>query len=240
MSGPTERTSSGDSAWGDGVRWDREYLELRGIPSSHRLEPSRAFKRLRSFLPTARNATVLDAGAGTGRHALFLAERGALVTAVDASGAACDALRQRLAARSGLDGSVRVEQAVVGPGNLPDDSYDVIIDSYVSCHLLTDEDRLAYLQKLLTRLRPGGRLYTACMGRDDRYYRNHVLVQRPGPVVARDPLNKISKLLQPRRSFGSILRGLAPVVATTTESFDDDVAGGQYQRQVLAAVLRSP
>lgn len=121
---------------------------------------------------------------------------------------------------------------------MPDDTYDVILDSYVSCHLLTDDDRLGYLHALLRLLRPDGRLYTACMGLDDVYYRNQVLVNGSGPLVVEDPLNRISKLLQPRATFRMGLRHLAPVVVTTSESFSDTVAGKSYARQVLGAVLQ--
>jgi len=225
------------SAWGNAPLWDREYVELRCIPSSHRETPSHAFQRLASFLPIFPGANVLDAGAGSGRHAVYLAARGCRVDAVDASGAACDLLRERLAACSELAGSVRVQRGVLSRGDLPEDTYDVILDSYVSCHLLSDDDRLNYLHALLSRLRRRGRLYTACMGIDDAYYRSHVLDAGPGPLVTADPLNRIRKLLQPRATFGTTLGDLAPTVVTTAASFRDAVAGRLYDRQVLGAVL---
>lgn len=59
-------------AWGDADAWNREYAEVRSIPSSHRLRPSQAFRRLKPALALDGDR-VLDLGAGTGRHAVYLA-----------------------------------------------------------------------------------------------------------------------------------------------------------------------
>lgn len=160
--------------------------------------------------------------------------------AVDGSISACTILRERLSARPDLPGSVQVEHALVTLTDVPDGKYDLILDSYVSCHLLSDEERLRYLESLTQRLRPGGALYTACLGAKDSYYTRHLVSSASDLPIATDPLNGVSKLLQTGPHFGERLRQLFPVVASTEESFLDRVADRVYRREVLAAVLRRP
>jgi SAM-dependent methyltransferase len=177
---------------------------------------------------------VLDAGCGTGRHALFLASRGCVVHAVDISGTACGILRDRIQFRGQVARRISVEQAALEADDLPDSQYDVILDSYVSCHMLTAEARLAYLRALRRQLRPGGVLYTTSMGAADAYY---------GPLargrkLATDPLNGITKRLETPSEFRELLNTVGPIVDVTAERFVDQVAGSSHRRQVLAGVVR--
>lgn len=224
------------SAWADSESWDREYTLLRAIPSSHRLRPSRAFLRLQRDLRLRPGAKVLDAGAGTGRHALYLATLGCAVTAVDGSGAACAVLEARADAARFPRKAVHVQNALLSHASLPDDQFDVVIDSYVSCHILSEEERLQYLGALLKQVRPGGSLYTACMSTNDEYY----APLANGCGVATDPLNGIAKLLQDPTYFASSIATLTPTWHAICEEFTDRVAGLHFQRQVLAAVITRP
>ena len=227
------------SAWSDADLWDREYSELCAIPSSYRTSPSHSFRRLEAVLKPFPGASVLDAGSGTGRHALYLARQGCFVHAVDASGAACEVLRDRAGSVDDLRRRITVEQAHLEVDAPPDARYDIVIDSYVSCHLLNDDARRCYLSGLRRLLRPGGALYTACMGADDEYYAAHA-TDPAGPFsIATDPLNGVAKLLQPRLLFRDGLSEFSRVEAVTTERFDDVVAGQTYGREVLAAVVRT-
>lgn len=67
-------------------------------------------ERLRVLFPAG--ARVLDLGSGTGEDALFLAERGVHVHAVDVSSAMVEAARAKAAAR-GLAGLVQVERCAL-------------------------------------------------------------------------------------------------------------------------------
>lgn len=225
------------SAWGNSDLWDREYEVFRSIPSSHRLRPSRAFQKMEELLDVRPGRRVLDAGAGTGRHALYLAAKGCKVHAVDSSASACSILSSRLEARKELKQFVRVEHASLGPCDTPEDEFDLIIDSYVSCHFLSDEQRLQYLETLVSRLSPNGVLYTACMGSGDEFYRRF----RSEPSHAStDPYNGITKLLQDENSFRASLDLLSPSTAGLTERFLDIAAGYNYRREVVAGVIRRP
>ncbi len=126
---------------------------------------------------------VLDAGCGTGEHALLAASYGAGATGIDVSPAAIDRARAKAAER-GLD--VRFEVADVldaaaldaaaldaaaldaagqdpgaaGPERLGQ-AFDVIIDCGVF-HVFSDDDRPRYVASLTRALRPGGTLYLMC------------------------------------------------------------------------------
>ena len=89
----------------------------------------------------------LDLACGAGRHALYLAERGWTVTAVDGSEAAMELVRVRAAAR-GLNVRTRVADLKSTDFRMPPDRFDLILIAY-------------YLQRDLfgrvkASVRPGG------------------------------------------------------------------------------------
>jgi tellurite methyltransferase len=73
--------------------------------------------------------TALDLACGPGRNALFLAERGWHVTAVDGSPIAIDLLRQS-ARRKNLDIDLGVADLDRGEYQIPSGALDLIVDSY--------------------------------------------------------------------------------------------------------------
>ena len=230
------RTPLGSSsAWGDDLTWNREYTEVRAIPSSLRFSPSRAFKRLERALGDLSTARVLDLGAGTGRHGIYAALRGAIVHAIDTSDVACGIHLARVKAR-GLTASIVVEHGQIEVSNLPDSKYDLIIDSYASCHILSGAEREVFLDALMTRLTPRGRLYTAGMGEADSFYRGHVVCREP-EIIAFDPKNGVPKLLQPSGITARDGASLGRLLASTTEQFPDAVNGRIEMREVHASVL---
>ncbi len=228
-----ERDPVPASAWGDGVAWDREYADVCAIPSSHRLEPSRAFTRLAPALGDLAKCRVLDLGAGTGRHSTYLSALGARVHAVDPSDVACHLLRLRSEAQGVR---VNIDCTAIDEHHLPDGKYDLIIDSYASCHILATDARLRFLDALMTRLAPGGRLYTAGMGTRDSFYRRHI-VPHYDETIAVDPTNNIAKLLQPSDVSERDSRTLGSVISCWTARFVDLVGAREEQREVHATVL---
>ncbi len=230
MIGPS---TSPPSAWGDSAVWDREYADVQAIPSSLRLAPSRAFTRLQPSWGDVAGKRILDLGAGTGRHSIYVSSLGARVHAIDSSEVACHLHRERAASRNL---SPLIEHGTVDEHNLPDGEYDLIIDSYVSCHILSTDGRRRFLDVLMSRLAPGGQLYTAGMGTQDSFYRRHLVADGPD-VIAVDPVNSIAKLLQPGDTARRDGRDLARVISSWTERFVEAVGGIAEQREVHAAVL---
>jgi len=101
---------------------------------------------------------VLDAGCGTGEHALMAAALGLRATGVDGSPTAISKAEAKARER-GLDvrfvvGDVRDLGALGGP-------FDTVLDS--GCfHTFDDDDRGAYVSSLGSVIPPGGRYFMLC------------------------------------------------------------------------------
>lgn len=102
--------------------------------------------------------SILDAGCGTGEHALFFAARGHTVTAFDFLEEPI-ALARRKAAERNLIVNFRVKDAL----SLEEwtERFDNVIDSGLF-HVFSDADRLRYVRGLKSVLNPGGRLFLLC------------------------------------------------------------------------------
>jgi ubiquinone/menaquinone biosynthesis C-methylase UbiE len=102
---------------------------------------------------------VLDAGCGTGEHALLAAEHGASeVTGIDLSPTAIDAARTK-ATQRGVTPRFEIGDAL----NIavPDASIDTIIDSGLF-HVFSDQDRAEYVASIARVAKPGGHVYLMC------------------------------------------------------------------------------
>ncbi|HYU78279.1 MAG TPA: class I SAM-dependent methyltransferase [Vicinamibacterales bacterium] len=101
---------------------------------------------------------VLELGAGTGRVTLAIAEAGVRIHALDASEAMLDALRTKLATRShDVRARVTLVAADMRTFALPERFALVIAPFRAFLHNITDEDRIACLERVRQHLRPDGR-----------------------------------------------------------------------------------
>jgi SAM-dependent methyltransferase len=98
---------------------------------------------------------VLDAGCGTGEHALLAASLGLDATGVDASPAAIELARAKAVAR-GLRATF-----VVGDATALSGRFDTVVDSGLF-HVLDDADREAFVDGLASVLTRGGRYTMLC------------------------------------------------------------------------------
>jgi cyclopropane fatty-acyl-phospholipid synthase-like methyltransferase len=135
--------------------WDDSYTRAEPAPWDIG-RPQPAFVRLAG--EGLLSGHVLDAGCGTGEHALLAASHGADVTGIDVAPTAIARARAKAAER-GLDARFQVANALdlehLGR------TFDTIIDSGVF-HVFGDEDRATYVASLATALRPGGACYLMC------------------------------------------------------------------------------
>jgi SAM-dependent methyltransferase len=101
---------------------------------------------------------VLDAGCGTGEHALMAASRGLDATGVDASPRAIEIARRKASER-GVTARFLVWDAL----ELADlhEQFDTVIDSGLF-HVFDDERWTRYVSSLATVVDPGGQVLLAC------------------------------------------------------------------------------
>ena len=100
-------------------RWDEKYRESEFGPGQ---EPSTILKKYIRLFPKGR---ALDIAAGEGRNAIFLAEHGFEVDAVDISGVALNRAR-KLARARGV--KIRTIVADLDRYPIPGDLFDLIVD----------------------------------------------------------------------------------------------------------------
>lgn len=125
----------------DRARWNRKYRTGKFDPPD---EPAPFLAEVAEVLPAG---CALDVATGAGRNALFLAERGYAVDAVDISEEALTIARDRAAER---DLDVNWIRADLDEYEFPVSAYDVVTVSFY--HAL---DRLPDIKEALT---PGGML----------------------------------------------------------------------------------
>jgi SAM-dependent methyltransferase len=135
--------------------WDDSYTAEAPAPWDIG-RPQPAFARLAD--EGRLTGQLLDAGCGTGEHALLAASRGADVTGIDVAPTAIARARAKASER-GLNARFEVADALdLGPLRL---TVDTVIDSGMF-HVFSDGDRARYVASLAGVLRPAGACYLMC------------------------------------------------------------------------------
>jgi cyclopropane fatty-acyl-phospholipid synthase-like methyltransferase len=106
---------------------------------------------------------ILDAGCGTGEHALFFAAHGHQVIGIDFVREAIQRARRKAAERG-----LAVEFLVMDATELGtwDERFASVIDSGLF-HVFSDYDRRRYVEGLARVLPPGGRLFLMCFSDEE-------------------------------------------------------------------------
>jgi SAM-dependent methyltransferase len=106
---------------------------------------------------------ILDAGCGTGEHALFFAARGHRVVGIDFVPEAIRRARHKAAERG-----LAVELLVKDATALGDwaEQFATVIDCGLF-HVFSDSDRRRYVQGLARLVKPGGRLFLMCFSDEE-------------------------------------------------------------------------
>jgi SAM-dependent methyltransferase len=137
-----------------GRPWDDSYRE--GVPPWDLGRPQTAIVRLAE--QNAFAGTVLDAGCGTGEHALYLAARGHETLGVDVAPTAIERARAKATSRQ-IAASFLVADALqlerLGR------TFDSVLDVGLF-HTFDDPERRTYVDSLASVTRPGGLLHLLC------------------------------------------------------------------------------
>jgi SAM-dependent methyltransferase len=118
---------------------------------------------LDEYLPP--NGSILDVGAGTGRYALEMGNRGYTVTAVDLSPALVEECERRVQEQQLTD---RVQVLIADARDLnalPPIAFDAVLMLGPLYHLVEETDRRLALGQAWDRLKPGGLVFSAFLSR---------------------------------------------------------------------------
>lgn len=119
----------------------------------------------RAFVEAAEGirGRVLDSGCGTGDLAIWLAERGRVVTGVDFLEPPLDAARRKAAERGVAVNFLRMDARDLAA--IPE-RFDAVTDCGLF-HTFDDPGRAAYVRALATLLEPGARLFVLCFATEE-------------------------------------------------------------------------
>lgn len=214
--------------------WDTEYRVVRAIPSSSRDEPAKALVLFADLLRLS-NLQVLDLGAGNGRNAVYLAERGCRVTATDFSDEAVAAARRRVSEKA-LQDLVTVRQTdVTADLCFPAAHFDLVLDAYTSCHILDDQVLHDFWRSIEPLVKLTGHVLSISFSTEDTYYSRF---RSGAEKIVTDTTNGVTKRLYDEPELKALLSSFFAVKYFCKFEFGDVVHGTEYRRAVFIAVLQ--
>ena len=161
--------------------WDAEYASVQSIPSSNRFTSSLSLRNLLSECsPTG--DTALDVGCGNGRNLSEISEYMDTVIGLDYSSEALSLANKH------TDWDSEVIQAKIPDLPVKADVADMIVDSYVSCHFISQPEITSYFDEIERVASEGAQLYWIGVGVEDEYYSQFTETR-----TVLDPVNNISR-----------------------------------------------
>lgn len=223
--------------------WQRDFERTR--PSLERDTPSGsvvwALEEMRKHHIPVRKA--LDLGCGLGRNALYLAEQGAEVTAMDFTSYAVEALAKEARQRDLLHRLRPIVYDVLDPWPVAEDSFDLAIDVFCFKHIVDEAARRAYKDNLLRALIVRGFYLISFAGPADGYYSRHMRPRRsqdpaPQEEVVVDPVNGIPSVVYSQARLIEIFHPEFKIFATREQSNPGEMHGQIYRRQTCSILFR--
>ena len=135
-----------EQAYAGATPWDISQPQPKFVAAAHRITGS-----------------ILDAGCGTGENALFFAERGQQVTAIDFLAEPIARAKRKAAQRD-----LTINWQVMDALGLQDSAerFDNVLDCGLF-HVFSNEDRGRYIGGLRHVLKSGGRLFLLCFSEEE-------------------------------------------------------------------------
>ena len=151
--------------------WNNEYLNAKGVPTSTRMTPSSAVKRLVNYIDEHRpdlGKTVIDLGCGVGRNSMYFAGLGYTVTAVDFAASAISKLQETLKTFPQATSITLKQLSLADPLPFADQSFDLAIDIVTTMTLLPSE--MPQFEEEIRRIvKPKGLFLTYVLSSDDGF-----------------------------------------------------------------------
>lgn len=190
----------------------------------------------------ARLRRAVDAGCGKGRNALFLAERGMDVIALDFMPGAIAHLKSAAKAK-GLSQKIRALIYDVTDGwPVAEHGVDLVIDAFCFKHITGREARLSYKQNILQALDVRGHYLISFSSIGDGYYGRYITKHfGDGSALVLDPATNLQSVLFTR---DHVLEFFAPEFKLMEEKLSDEIdetKEGNHARQSFAMLFaRNP
>lgn len=221
----------------DVALWDKEYLD-GVIPSSRRTSPAKVLTHFHELIKPRGSGIALDAGCGNGRNSVYLAEMGWKVSGVDASNVAIGLAKQN-ARQSGLSNEFTFANEILQDSwQFDDESFDLVLDSYVLCHYSCGEFISRYVSEMRRVLKPGGIVFSAFFSDQDSYYREVGQCICPETRYVRDPNNGLCKRLYRPEELKSMFSSFFDVSAEVDYRFIDICLGRKFERSIIGLMLQ--
>lgn len=215
--------------------WEMEY-QLKTIPSSFKKVPSDVLPAFVEFLKkkdiTA--GKVLDIGCGTGRNSLYLAKLGFEVYGIDISSSALKEFK-RLAEENNLQNKVHIIlSSVTKRQYLPDIFFDISIDVSTFFHLITEKERLDYLDEISRLLKTGSYLMEVQFLKDDEYYKSMLVDDN----IFLDKNNGTKGVLYSKNEIIDFFSKKFEIILTKAIKEKGKMLNKEYKRSRILAILK--
>jgi SAM-dependent methyltransferase len=208
--------------------WCTEYSLVKALPSSYRGTPSRALIHAEGVLGRITGCRVLDAGCGAGRNARHLSLTNEVV-GIDTCSKAIDLAMDEANSRVKFlcEDAIYYEDA---------EKFDVVLDSYFSCHILSPDTNQLWLRNVRRNLVDGGLYISLCLSTNDEYYKQFTIEMDRGYEISRDKLSGFDKRLDVPGPFGHDQAGLTCIYSVEL-ALADTILGQVFDRRTILSVF---
>jgi len=223
--------------------WEKEYLDTKGIPTSHQDTPSHALPIFLDYLNKMGihlAGNILDLGCGKGRNSLELLRNfQGEVYGIDISPSALQAFQSR-AKDEGFASNIHViEGNLANPLPYPNEFFDFALDIASSFRLTEDKEIDEYIQEVYRVLKQKGILLLYLISRDDEYYRQ-ILASSPRREegIFLDPKEKFPGRLYSQKELSDLWGKKFSIRLMQELEFEGEIHGQKCIRHLLLSIFQ--
>lgn len=217
--------------------WDEEYSVNKTLPSTLSNQISRCFNEIEDLLPELSGKLILDIGCGNGRHSIHFANQKSKVHAIDLSEYAVELAKLNIKGNN-LTNEIQLDNICFFDFNSGNEQYDILLDSYMSCHLINDGERKGFFEKVSSLLKPGGLFISYGISRADSFYASFARNNALKPVSISDPITKIPKYLTTKLHLTNEVNDYLDVERIGVLPMKDTIIDKTYPKEAIYLVAR--